>query len=161
MVWRAALGGRGVDFMSYRHTQYGWVLMGICGALLLFFAVMPLPARAPREVVFVVPALVLLVVLALMGSLTVEVDDRSIRLRYGLGLVRKTFPLDEVAGCEPVRNAWWWGWGIRRFPGGWLYNVSGLDAVELRMKNGKRYRIGTDEPRRLSEFLQAKLDRTV
>jgi hypothetical protein len=27
----------------------------------------------------------------------------------------------------------------------WIYNVSGFDAVELTMKNGKIYRIGTNE----------------
>jgi hypothetical protein len=60
-----------------------------------------------------------------------------------------------------VKNQWWWGWGIRLIPGGWLYNVSGLDAVELKMKNGRVYRIGTDEPRKLAEFIQAKLGRTI
>ncbi len=37
---------------------------------------------------------------------------------------------------------------------GWLYNVSGTDAVELKMKNGKRYRIGTDVPGELAEAIR-------
>jgi len=60
-----------------------------------------------------------------------------------------------------VRNQWWWGWGIRLIPGGWLYNVSGLDAVELKMKNGRIFRIGTDEAQRLAEFIQAKRSKSV
>jgi hypothetical protein len=61
-----------------------------------------------------------------------------------------------------VRNRWWWGWGIRRIGRGqWLFNVSGLDAVELSMKNGKTYRIGTDEPQRLCEVVQSRLPKTV
>jgi len=31
----------------------------------------------------------------------------------------------------------------------WIFNVSGFDAVELVMKNGKIYRIGTDMPKEL------------
>jgi hypothetical protein len=37
-----------------------------------------------------------------------------------------------------------------------IFNVSGLDAVEIKMKNGKIYRIGTDEPKQLERaILQA------
>jgi len=145
--------------MSYRHTQSGWVTVGTCGAILLLFACMPLPTRAPRELLLLATALPVTVVIMLFGALTVEVDDATIRLRFGVGLIRKTFSLADVASCQPVRNPWWWGWGIRLIPGGWLYNVSGLDAVELVLKSGKRFRIGTDEPQVLKDFLQAKLNK--
>jgi hypothetical protein len=45
-----------------------------------------------------------------------------------------------------VRNHWWNGFGIRVAAGFRLYNVSGLDAVELRLKSGEVRRIGTDDP---------------
>jgi len=144
--------------MRYRHTQSGWVMVGMCGAMFLLIACLPLPARAPRECLLWVAALPVLVVLMLFGTLTLEVDDATIRLRFGVGLIRKTFPLADVASCQVVRNQWWWGWGIRLIPGGWLYSVSGLNAVELVLKSGKRFRIGTDEPRQLAEFIQTKLN---
>jgi len=37
------------------------------------------------------------------------------------------------------------GFGIRMRPGFRLYNVSGLDAVELRLTNGEVRRLGTDD----------------
>ena len=46
---------------------------------------------------------------------------------------------------EQGRNSWWYGWGIRLTPHGWMWNISGLDAVELTYRNGKKFRIGTDE----------------
>jgi hypothetical protein len=50
-----------------------------------------------------------------------------------------------------VKNAWWYGFGIRVIPGGGrLWNVSGLHAVELLLKDGRRLRIGTDQPAALS-----------
>jgi hypothetical protein len=39
----------------------------------------------------------------------------------------------------------------------WIYNVSGFDAVELKMKNGKVYRIGTDESEKLESALQQSI----
>jgi hypothetical protein len=152
--------------MRYRHTQSGWVMMGTCIAVLLLVECLPLPAYMPRECLMLVAALPLLVVVMLFGTLTVEVDDATIRLRFGVGLIRETFSLADVASCRPVRNPWWWGWGIRLIPAarpgdgrGWLYNVSGLDAVELVLKNGKTFRIGTDEPHVLKDFIQAKVNK--
>ncbi len=34
-------------------------------------------------------------------------------------------------------------------PWGWMFNVSGLDAVDIELKDGGRFRIGTDEPEEL------------
>ena len=36
-----------------------------------------------------------------------------------------------------------------------IYNVSGFDAVEIQLKNGKIYRIGTDEPKKLEQAILA------
>jgi len=54
-----------------------------------------------------------------------------------------------------VRNRWWNGFGIRMRPGFRLYNVSGLDAVELRLKSHEVRRIGTDDPQGLAEALKS------
>ena len=59
------------------------------------------------------------------------------------------------------KNRWYNGWGIRLIPRGWIFNVSGFDAVEIQMKNGRRYRIGTDEPEALLAAIQSvTTDRT-
>ena len=41
----------------------------------------------------------------------------------------------------------------------WIYNVSGFDAIELTMKNGKIYRIGTDEPEKLEAAIKQVIAR--
>jgi len=46
---------------------------------------------------------------------------------------------------------------VHRTRRGWLYNVAGFDAVLVRLKDGKSFLVGTDEPRRL----KAALDRTM
>jgi hypothetical protein len=96
-----------------------------------------------------------------MGTMTVEVDEMLVRIKFGVGFIRKSFRLEEIESCRPVRNCWWWAWGIRQISGGWLYSVSGLDAIELVMKNGKIFRIGTDEPQVLTEFIQGRLSKLI
>jgi hypothetical protein len=36
----------------------------------------------------------------------------------------------------------------------WLYNVGGLDAVEITLASGRMLRIGSDEPNALAAALQ-------
>ena len=70
--------------------------------------------------------------------LTVEVARGYLVIRFGVGLVRKRWPLKEIESVEIVRNRWWYGWGIRRVPGAWMFNVSVLDAVEQGAVGGDR-----------------------
>ena len=96
-------------------------------------------------------------VFILFHSLTVAEFDNYIEIKFGPGLIKKKFLYDEIESCSIARNKWWYGFGIRKIPGGWLYNVSGLNAIKLNMKNGKEYRIGTDEPQKLFEVMHKKL----
>jgi hypothetical protein len=138
----------------YRHTQIGWVILGVMAAIAAFVMVrLPGPLSTPS----LIPVAVLALVAVLFATLTVEVDGEDIRLRFGIGLLRKRIPLAEVGGWEAVRNPWYAGWGIRLGPRGVLWNVSGFDAVELALPEGRRIRIGTDEPQALvSAITQAK-----
>ena len=60
--------------------------------------------------------------------------------------MHKTLPLGDIVSFAAVRNSWASGFGIHYFPGGVLWNASGLSAVEFKMANGRYVRIGTAEP---------------
>ncbi|MBN2431875.1 MAG: hypothetical protein JXQ27_10380 [Acidobacteria bacterium] len=87
--------------------------------------------------------------LLLFYDLSVVIRDRALTVFFGVGLIRKRFHLNEILSARAVRNPWYYGWGIRLTPYGWMFNVSGLGAVELELRSGRRFRIGTDEPDRL------------
>lgn len=94
--------------------------------------------------------------LFLFYALTVEIQNNIITCSFGIGLIRKSIPLSEVQAVRAVQNPWYAGWGIRWIPGQyWLWNVSGFRAVELTMKDGKRFRIGTDEPEALVHAIES------
>ncbi|MFP6598015.1 MAG: hypothetical protein VCC01_11215 [Candidatus Hydrogenedentota bacterium] len=103
---------------------------------------------------FLIPPSILLIVGTLFRSLTVCVGKEDISLAFGLGIIRKRFRIEDIESSRVVRNRWYYGLGIRKIQNGWLYNVSGLDAVELQMKDGRRFRIGTDEPDELLEAIE-------
>lgn len=141
----------------YLHTQPGHLMRLSLGlpVLALLVASAFLPAKDAPALLAI--AGVLIAVLALFHDLTVEVDDTHLRLRFGLGLVRFRFPLAEIRSAEPVRNLWLAGWGIRLLGNGWLFNVSGLDAVEIRLASGRIHRIGTDDPEALCGAIRTAL----
>ncbi|MGB2697459.1 MAG: hypothetical protein WBD28_06315 [Candidatus Zixiibacteriota bacterium] len=139
----------------YSRTQMGWVIIAIVliAVLVLVYVLIFHEFLWIRLTV----AIGLVSALVLFASLTVVGYETYLEIRFGIGLVRKRFVFKDIQSCKKVRNSWAYGFGIRIIPGGWLYNVSGLDAVELQMKDGKKYRIGTDVPDELMRFLQQKI----
>jgi hypothetical protein len=103
---------------------------------------------------FVWVVLFVLIILAgallVCSTLTVTVGSGALSIRFGpVGLIRKSWPLEEVESVVPVTNPWYYGLGIHWTPHGILYNVSGFSAVEVRLFPGTTFRVGTDEPDQL------------
>lgn len=140
--------------MHYQHTQPAkallWILLPVTACLALYSLTVSYLATA----IVLVP---LLIVAWLFSSLTIEVDDTHLHWFFGPGFWKKSLPLTQLHSAEPVTNKWWYGLGIRLTPTGWLYNVSGLSAVELHLNDGRKIRLGTDQPHTLVDVLQQHL----
>ena len=139
----------------YKHTQIGYFLVTVYSIVVLFLGYLNIMANF--HPLILIGLIIVLVILGTFSRLTVTVDDQMIKIQFGLRIIRKTFPLKEIATYRVVKNPWYYGWGIRFTPRGWLFNVSGFSAIELQMTNGKRYRIGTDEPDNLAKALNEAL----
>ena len=91
----------------------------------------------------------------MMSALTVSIDHEFVCLRFGAGMWKKLFELEQITNCKPVKNSGANGWGIRYLGKGcWLYNIAGFESVEIIFKDGKKARIGTDEPEKLADAIQ-------
>jgi len=107
--------------------------------------------------IFWLTVVLLALVAWLFHSLTIEITDRTLGWQFGPGWIRKSVPLAEIVYAAPVRTGPSWGihWSPRL---GWLYNVSGWDAVLVTLRSGKKFALGTDEPQilaaRLAEAIQ-------
>jgi len=144
-----------VNVAPYEKRQRGSLIVFMLSLLLVAGVFFLRDALVPGLTLAAVVALLL----ASFGSLEVRVDEEAVKLRFGVGLIRRTIALDRIESAARVRNRWWYGWGIRLTPHGWLWNVAGLDAVELRLTDGKLFRIGTGDPEGLEGALEARLAR--
>ena len=139
--------------LRYRHTQFGTVIVvSLLLSAVLFAGLGMMTGLMPLAVIGPV---LMAVSLALFYARTVEIDAIYLRFGFGVGLIRQRIPLAEVRAVEPVPNSWLYGWGIHRTPHGGLYHVSGREAVQIALASGQRFRLGTDQPRRWAQALQA------
>ena len=104
-------------------------------------------------------SLLLVFLSACFFSLQVSVDKNQLRLKFGIGLIRKEISLDQIQSCSRVKNFILSGWGLKRIgrTRGWSYSVAGFDAVELKLKSGQILRIGTHDPEGLFQTLQERI----
>jgi len=128
-------------------------MIAVILAVLALFAWVQITARAESPSVdsgtnLLVTAVMILIlfILASFTALTTSIDEKYLQIKFGYGILRKKVLLSEIVSAKQVKNRWYYGWGLRLWlwPEMWIYNVSGFDAVEIVMKNGKIYRIGTD-----------------
>lgn len=149
------LGGESIR--HYKHTQTGyWLIIAL--VILLSLTVFLMVIYGFNWILFTV-TIIFALCLILFPTLTVEIYGDNIEIRFGPGVVRKKFSLKDLESYQIVKNPWYYGWGIRLTPHGWLYNLSGLLAIELQMKSGKKYRIGIDEPKKLAKAIQQSLNK--
>ena len=137
----------------YRHTQkayYQYVLLVVIAVVL---AGIVTSSGASFHALHLFAFFILGVVCWLFSSLTVEVDDAKLQWHFGPGFWKKSIARNDIASATPVRTKWWYGYGIRYTPKGWLYNIQGLDAVAITQTSGKTVMIGTDEPQQLARAL--------
>jgi len=54
-----------------------------------------------------------------------------------------------------VQSPWYYTWGVKLIPGGWLYAVGPGSAVEIVFTDGSQIRLGTDDPSGLRKAIEA------
>ncbi|MBT9141393.1 MAG: hypothetical protein DDT30_01985 [Dehalococcoidia bacterium] len=144
--------------IKYQHTQIGYLIM-VALAIGLLLIAYHMAVYGFDWITFAV-MIILGVCTVLFATLTVVIEEDALEIRFGPGVIRKKFSLKDIESCQVVKNPWYYGWGIRQTPHGWLYNISGSYAVEIKMKTGKKYRIGTDVPNDLEKVIRQSIERT-
>ena len=142
---------------SYIHTQVGYILrIGLCAGAIIYPILLFLSLGTAMNVISGLVAVFMFLIGWVFGSLTVQVTPTTLKWHFGPGFWNKSIERDQIESVRAIRTKWWYGFGIRLTPHGWLYNVQGLDAVQVTDKNGKSTVIGTDEPESLVHALNSK-----
>jgi hypothetical protein len=137
----------------YQNTQRATAIVGFLSVMFLGLGIF---ALAYHPLVFAMIALGFSA--WIFRSMTVEISEKELTWYFGPGWPRKHVLLSEVVSVEVIRTSFLNGWGIHYTPRGWLYNVSGFGAVAIRLRSGRQFCLGTDEPEELARQLTAQQD---
>ena len=146
-----------------KYTQFG-TFMVIVFMLTLFFSLIMILAEGLKDnsrfITFSFLSLIMIVALLFFYKITIEIDDAFISFKLGIGWFGRKYRIDNLISCKSVKNSIWYGMGARLLPNGWLFNVSGLKAIELSFKNKKSIiRIGTNKPEEIAEIVTTLINK--
>ena len=140
---------------KYRHTQYGALMFLVFLITGILIAAVALRILAEDRVLSAILMLgVYLFGLLMFYSFTIEIAEEKLRFWFGIGLIQKTIALDEIQSTKEVKNPWYYFWGIKSIPGGWLYAIAPGTAVEIKLRDGRINQLGTNQPERLNQAIE-------
>lgn len=144
---------------AYDHTQKGpWSLMLYALTAAFLTASWYLWHVPALSITFLVTGLFMFLLGGSLGYLAVADEGDQLVIRFGpLPLFRKRIRYDDIREVNTARTTLLDGWGIHWNPwGGWVWNIWGSDCVVIRLDKGA-FRVGTDDPRGLAEFLRSRI----
>ncbi|MAG11554.1 MAG: hypothetical protein CMI52_01970 [Parcubacteria group bacterium] len=144
--------------MKYKHTQIGWVIMIVL--LLVTFGIFAssfFVDEAFGKNILMAGGLLFLVLSGMFSTLTVEITQYELKWYFGpIPLIKRSIELSDILSVKKTKTKIIEGWGIHYTRRGWLYNVSGRDAILITKSDGTTATtamIGTDEPETLIKML--------
>lgn len=83
----------------------------------------------------------------LFSKVSVVVDHRGLRVKLGGLVTAKTVGLGQVLSARPIdlEPSQWAGWGYRVVPGGSAIVLRRGDAIEVVMRNNRRFAVTVDD----------------
>jgi hypothetical protein len=144
---------------EYKKTQFGTLTIIILLVVgLLIVPIIWSMIDEGRLLAAIVTIALYLPVLALFYALTVQISDGKLKFWFGIGLVSKTYSLNEIQSTKEVKDPWYYLWGVKSIPGGWLYAIAPGHALEIVFKNGKIVHLGTNQSKELKKAIDAATD---
>ncbi len=148
----------------FKEFQVGWLLFAVVvpiHILIIYLSVNSLGDRPITNTGFIIVNSVFLVIYLLFYGMKTIVNSDWIVISFGVGVLRKRIQVEKIESVKVVKNPWYYGLGIRFIPGGTLYNIRGVHAVELKFHNMQDVvRIGTNKPTQLMQEIIARLPKS-
>ena len=141
-----------------------WVLLITVNVLFLIFGLKQLiwnipfgDKPAPDGLLAFLMAIPLLILLLFACSnLKTKFNEEQLEIRF-FPFLKKQFLFNDIQSMEIITYSPFFdfgGWGIRWNMEGWAYIVSGNQGLSVRMKDGKKYLIGIQNPEKYQELLE-------
>lgn len=150
-------------FDEYQRFKQWWLWMILIGTALIpvyglyqqVYLGEPFGDNPASDLGLVVFLLIMLAILALFRImfLRTRIDDEGIHMAF-IPFMKKRVRWDQVEKLQVVNYGFVGGWGIRLGSHyGTTYNISGNIGLAIRLKNGKKFLIGTAQPEALKSYL--------
>lgn len=147
--------------MKYSERQIGWIVIVPFLGILIMLYISYINRWGDNPISYsglLIIASILIISQLLFFQMSTSVGNEKIKISYGIGLIKKSINLDTIEQIDIVRNKWYYGIGIRILTNGWLYNIQGLDAIELKLKKSNSIiRIGTADSNKLKREIESKI----
>lgn len=135
--------------------QRGYILITGFLALAVFAAVLGFSTAESLvdfAIIFLIE-IVLILIVVLFNSFTVEVGEQGLIWYFGLHFLEKELSFSHIRNLKITRNPIYWAFGIKVFSGGVSYNVSGTKVLEITTVNGRKIRLGCNNPESLKKSI--------
>jgi uncharacterized membrane protein len=143
--------------VHYRKSQVSNVIVAVTGAGIIILGNIMWAFGCSCSLWAVIALLA--VVMLLFSALTVEVGEDAVTAKYGLGWPKRSIPFRRIRSVRPMEIPWYFGWGVRWIPRGWMFRGSGTAVIELQFEDERRFCIGTPEPKELTRIIEAAMGR--
>lgn len=152
--------------MNYKHTQISYLMLSITFFIVIYFIWLQITSQleipsydSGTNLGVSIIMFLIIFILSSFCCLTVTIEEKNLKIKFWYGIFVKKFNLDDIVSIEKVKNHWynWWWIRVWFWPYMWIYNISWFDAIELRMKNWKIYRIWTDDIEELTKAIKNKI----
>ena len=148
-----------MDSNRYEHTQNSplWILLLLLAVM--FFVVSGSIEEVWANWLMRGAGVIVVGLTTCFAYLRVAVDGDELKITYGpLPLFRQRLSLTDIVSAEPGRSKLIDGFGIHWVPTrGWTYNLWGFECVELKLRQGQRFRVGTNDSEELASFLRSSI----
>ncbi len=139
--------------MEYKHTQIGYVT----GTILLILGVGMLVAAPFAEdglYILLSEGILFLMLTSIFSTLTIEIDQYELKWHFGpIPIIKRSISRSDIKGIKKTKTKIIEGWGIHYTRRGWLYNITGRDAVLIEKSDGSTLMIGTSNAAKLIQIL--------
>lgn len=149
--------------MQYEHTQtspLSWILLVVSGGL---FVGAWFVSQSGVQITLAATGVLVFLLAFCFQKLTVRDEGHELSITFGpLPLFRRRVVYAEVQRAERSRTTILDGWGIHFSPsGGITWNLWGFDCVDIYFQDGRKLRLGTDDPAGLESFLKQRTNEPV
>ncbi|MCB0539322.1 MAG: hypothetical protein KDE33_17540 [Bacteroidetes bacterium] len=142
---------------TQKFTQWWlWLLLIICFALPIY-SYFSNPSKPMNDTSFIISMSILSIVFVMffLLKLKTEVNEQGISYSYFPFIRKRQFLWSEIESAKVINYGFVGGWGIRMsIKYGTIYNVKGKMGLQITLKSGKKFVLGTQKHEELLAVLE-------